>query len=821
MLVDLVDLVRIDAGRRLNAERQAELGQFLTPASTAKLMASMFDCRGERVRLLDAGAGVGSLTAAWVSEIVTREQRPREVRLTAFEVDDSLALPLSDTLNNCRQTLESAGIRCHIELRRDDFIEWGVAAASGGLFAPNGETFDAAILNPPYRKFTSESRERALLRQLGVETSNLYTAFLTIAVKLLAPGGELVAITPRSFCNGPYFKPFRRLLIESLQLRRVHVFESRKSAFREDDVLQENIIFHGAREAVEPHSVEISSSAGPDDDHVAYRNVPYDQVVRKDDPNLFIHLPGDEVQEEVASRVAGLPCTLADLDLTVSTGRVVDFRATELLQNEPDSTTVPLIYPTHFDSGFVRWPKQSKKPNALKQLPGANELLIPNETYVLVKRFSAKEERRRIVAAIHDPARVPGDRVGFENHLNYFHKHGGGLPTALARGLAVYLNSTLVDLFFRQFNGHTQVNATDLRSLRYPDLGQLTLLGSGWSNEFPKQEQIDERVRHVLFPPNGDDPVKTARRLSDALSVLKDLGFPRAQINERSALTLLALLNLKPTTPWRKATAPLIGITPMMDFFAAHYGKRYKPNTRETVRRQTVHQFLEAGLAVINPDSPSRPTNSPNSVYQIEAGAIKLLRSFGGPSWDKGLRAYSSSVSSLRQKYAHERQLHRIPVKVSGKKEIALSPGGQNVLIKHIVTEFAARFAPGGRVIYVGDADNKFAHYDAKAFGRLGLQLDSHGKMPDVIVHHSRKGWLLLIEAVTSHGPVSAKRKGELTHLFRTAHAGLVFVTAFLDRKSMLRHLGDISWETEVWVADAPDHLIHFDGKRFLGPYSE
>ncbi len=821
MLVDLVDLVRIDAGRHLNAERQAELGQFMTPASTAQLMASMFVCTGERVRLLDAGAAVGSLTAAWVSEIVARERRPREVQLTAFELDDRLAVRLDETLLKCKRTLEAAGIRCDVELRQEDFIEWGVAAASGGLFAPEAETFDAAILNPPYRKFTTESRERMLLRQIGVETSNLYTAFLAIAVKLLTPGGELVAITPRSFCNGPYFKPFRSLLVESLKLHRVHVFESRKNAFKEDDVLQENIIFHGIRENAPRDTVEISSSAGPDDDHVAYRDVPYEQVVRSRDPNIFIHLAGDDIQEQIASRITSLPSHLTDLGLTVSTGRVVDFRATEFLQEEPDAGTVPLIYPTHFKGGFIKWPKQSKKPNALKQLAGVDELLVPNETYVLVKRFSAKEERRRIVASIHDPRRVPGDRVGFENHLNYFHDHGRGLPVPIARGLALFLNSTLVDLYFRQFNGHTQVNATDLRSLRYPNSDQLVHLGSGWADEFPSQEEIDERIGTVLFSTDGEDPVRTARKVTEAMGILKALGFPRPQINERSALTLLALLNLKPRTPWRKATAPLMGITPMMEFFADTYGKRYKPNTRETVRRQTVHQFLDAGLVVINPDDTSRPTNSPNSVYQIEAGALKLLRSFEGQAWEKGLTAYLSSTTSLRQKYASERQLKRIPLKVSGGKQIALSAGGQNVLVEQIVSEFCERFAPGGRVIYVGDTDNKFAHCDEPALKRLGLALDPHGKMPDVIVHHSRKGWLLLIEAVTSHGPVNPKRRGELKRLFRSAKAGLVYVTAFLDRKAMLRHLNDISWETEVWVADAPDHLIHFDGERFLGPYDE
>jgi adenine-specific DNA-methyltransferase len=822
MLVDHVDLVRIDAGRRLDADRQAELGQFMTPAPTARLMASMFEARGERIRLLDAGAAVGSLTAAWVAEICDRKRKPKSVQLTAYELDEELADRLKGTLKSCQQTCDAAGVCCEAQLRRDDFLEAGVRMLDGGFFSPELERFDAAILNPPYRKFTTDSQERLFLRQIGVKTSNLYTAFLSVVLKLLAPGGEIVAITPRSFCNGPYFKPFRKLLIDTVRLRRVHVFESRTNAFREDEVLQENIIFHAVKEGASDRPVEISSSTGPDDDQVSFREVPYEQVVRPHDPDSFIHLVGDEVQEQIAIRMCGLEARLGDVNLTVSTGRVVDFRAPEFIRQNPGPNTVPLIYPTHFDRGFVRWPKESKKPNAMEILPGIEELLVPSEPYVLVKRFSAKEERRRVVAAVYDPGRLTADQVGFENHLNYFHRDGHGLSEVLAKGLAVFLNSTLVDLYFRQFNGHTQVNATDLRNLRYPSEQQLMRLGARMNDELPGQDQIDDLVEEELFSEqSGDDPVKTTKKVQDALIVLRALGFPRQQINERSALTLLALLDLKPKTPWAKARDPLIGITPMMDFFGDHYGKRYKPNTRETVRRQTVHQFLDAGLVVINPDEPSRPTNSPNSVYQIEAGALALLRSYGARGWDKGIKTYLTSVQTLKQKYAREREMKRIPLKLAEGKKITLSPGGQNVLIEHIVTDFCERFTPGGHVVYVGDTDEKFAYFDKRFLKELGVEIEAHGKMPDVVVYHKRKKWLVLIEAVTSYGPVDGKRRGELKRLFKGTKPGLVFVTAFLDRKAMVKYLGDISWETEVWIADAPDHLIHFNGERFLGPYDE
>jgi len=314
---------------------------------------------------------------------------------------------------------------------------------------------------------------------------------------------------------------------------------------------------------------------------------------------------------------------------------------------------------------------------------------------------------------------------------------------------------------------------------------------------------------------------KAEEKIREALTILNNLGFPRQQQNERSALTLLSLLEIKPDTDWEDASDPLMGITPMMDFFYKHYGKRYAPNTRETVRRQTVHQFLQAALIVANPDKPSRPTNSPKAVYQIEPSALKLLRDFGKPVWEEYLQKYLRTVKTLKRLYARERDMRRLPVKLANGQEIRLSPGGQNVLVKKIIDDFCPLFTPGGHVIYVGDTQAKWAYFDADTLAVLGVEIEEHGKMPDVVMHHVEKNWLVLIEAVTSHGPVNPKRRQELKELFYKSTAGLVFVTAFIDRRAMLKYLSDISWETEVWIAESPTHLIHFNGERFLGPYAD
>ena len=317
------------------------------------------------------------------------------------------------------------------------------------------------------------------------------------------------------------------------------------------------------------------------------------------------------------------------------------------------------------------------------------------------------------------------------------------------------------------------------------------------------------------------DAKKTTRKTEEALAVLDALGLPRQQLNERSALTLLSLLGLKPNDTWDKAADPLMGITPMMEFFAEHYAKKYAPNTRETVRRQTVHQFIQAALIVPNPDKPSRPTNSPKAVYQIEPAALKLLRAFGKFGWKIQLKKYQLTVETLKKRYARERDTRRIPIKLAPGQKIKLSAGGQNVLVKKIIEDFCQFFTPGGQIIYVGDTQTKWAYFDTDALRALGVEIEEHGKMPDVVVHHVEKDWLVLIEAVTSHGPVNPKRRLELKKLFAGSKIGLVFVTAFLERRAMIKYLNDISWETEAWFAESPTHLLHFNGKRFLGPYED
>jgi adenine-specific DNA-methyltransferase len=494
--LEAADRMRLDVSPTLDVTRRRKLGQFMTPAPVATFMARMFETLPEQVRLLDAGAGIGSLTAALVHEVCSRVGVTRSLDVTAFEVDPELAAHLERTLALCAAECKASRVAFTWRVIQEDYV----LNAGEPLLAKESRPaqYDCAILNPPYAKINLGSKTRNALTLLGIETSNLYTAFVAIALDQLKYGGQLVAITPRSFCNGTYFAPFRRFILQHSSLHRIHIYESRKIAFKDDEVLQENIVYRLEKGTQQPRTIEISSSHSPQDENCTIRTVPFVEVVLPTDPNAYIRVAVSEEDGALAHRVRSLPCSLVELGLTVSTGRVVDFRSREYLRNEIEEGAVPLIYTTHFDSGYVSWPKASRKPNALVVNAVTAPLLVPRGTYVLTKRFTSKEERRRLVAVIYDPSRVLAEQVGLENHLNYFHVNGQGVPADLAKGLTLFLNSTAVDQYFRQFSGHTQVNATDLRSLRYPTLKQLREAGKVFGDSLPTQAEIDEVIEPLL-----------------------------------------------------------------------------------------------------------------------------------------------------------------------------------------------------------------------------------------------------------------------------------------------------------------------------------
>ncbi len=490
-----LDHVRKSFNSATSRTERSQIGQFLTPAVIAQFMSSMFETNRQDVRILDPGAGAGVLFAACVEAVISGNKRPLSLEVVAYETDSAILPYLKETMRRCQSLCTAEGIVFRGIVREEDFVSAAIAETGDSLFSVPSKRFTHVILNPPYKKINSQTAMSRMLYASGIEVANLYGAFVWLSMLALEPRGQMVAITPRSFCNGPYFKKFRAMLLRMMSLKRIHVFASRKKAFGDDAVLQENIIYHAFRGPEEPESVTISASDGLEFDKTRTISVPYSRVVHTGDRDMFIHLDVNNTDASLAEQMGCFGSSLNKLNLSVSTGRVVDFRAREHLRQSPQQGTVPLIYPCHFQQGFINWPTESgKKPNAILLSPATSDLFVEAGFYVVTKRFSSKEQQRRIMAAIYDPTRIGAGLVGFENHLNYFHKQGKGLSGDLAKGLALYLNSTLADQYFRLFSGHTQVNATDLRKIPYPTEEQLLRLGGHVEDAMPDQGIIDTIV---------------------------------------------------------------------------------------------------------------------------------------------------------------------------------------------------------------------------------------------------------------------------------------------------------------------------------------
>jgi Type I restriction-modification system methyltransferase subunit len=504
-LLKRVDKIRLTVNEKLNIERKEELGQFFTDSLTSKLMASMFKKKQDTVRILDPGAGIGCLSAALVIELCKRESPPKEIVVTAYEKDAFLIQYLQQTLDLCSQVCMQHNIFFSSNIVTGDFTEISVEFLKG--IDEDIPRYNYVIMNPPYRKIKSSSRVRRSIRSIGIEETNLYSAFLLLASRLLDVGGEMVAITPRSFCNGPYFKNFRYEFLSNMCFKRIHTFDSRTAVFSLDRVVQENIILYAVKEKFENNSmVDISTSTGKDNKIRLLNTVTYNQFIHPKDPDLFIRLVKNEIDQSYVEKMKRLSNSLEDLGISVSTGKVVDFRAISFTMKNWVDGTVPLIYPCHFSNGGILWPNTiSGKPNAVKQCKQTLGILVPRGVYVLVKRFSTKEERKRIVSSVYDPDKYNFAYVGFENHLNFYHVDGKGLPLNIAKGLSIFLNSTLVDNYFRQFNGHTQVNVADLKDINYPSLNQLESLGEHSENifqldkEYLLQSAIDLLIDELIF----------------------------------------------------------------------------------------------------------------------------------------------------------------------------------------------------------------------------------------------------------------------------------------------------------------------------------
>jgi adenine-specific DNA-methyltransferase len=844
-MAQISDLVSFsyEAGRKILEGKTTELikeqGQFLTPPPVARYMARQLGAVQQGAHLLEPAVGSGVLICAVIERLIA-EGQPLELWAEAYETDAELCRCTKNVLQEASQKAKIAGVTIHWQIYQEDFVLNCLPESQPSLFGETSnriKSFDFVLSNPPYFKLDREDpRVRAVSGKVKGHT-NIYTLFMAISAQLMKPKGRACFIVPRSFCSGAYFAAFRRDLLRQTTPLAIHLFQSRQDVFKESNVLQENVVFTFERNPVQPTGspywvgyIQLSTSRNDSDlsGVLPQRQVAYRHFLNPHDPNFSFRLPTGLLDEQLLDAMDKWDGSLEKFGWQISTGPVVPFRARVSLREsvEQANDSTPLLWMQHIKPHHVVWPLESlDKPQAIQS--DQDDLLIPNTNYVLLRRFSAKEDRRRLVAAPFLAQDFPYRFIGLENHLNYIYRKKGEMLPSEIYGLSAILNSALVDRYFRIINGNTQVNAAEIRALPLPPLEVICRIGE---NEHTQSrispDVLDQIVFRTLWETqllSDDFPMIqetriTMGKIEQAQEILETLGLPPGQQNEIAALTLLILAQLSDDAPWTEAKGRSLRVHDILAEIKQRYGRSYAENTRETIRRQVLHQFEQAGIVIRNPDEPALATNSPRTNYILSEALLAAIRTYETHNWEQQYRRFLGLRGALLEIYQKTREQNKVPLRVMDGTIYKLSPGRHNQLQALIVEEFGPRFAPGSKLLYLGDTTSKTLIFERNIFAQLNVVVSDHGKLPDIVLYEESKKWLFLIEAVTSHGPVSPKRQVELEELFAQCPFNRIYISAFPDFVTFKRFVDGIAWETEVWIAEMPSHLIHFNGDKFLGP---
>jgi len=481
-------------------------GQFFTPTQVSTYMARLFDVHQGTIRLLDPGAGTGVLTAAFCERLLDSDQTIN-LTIDAYENDPALSQLLRMSLQACKLQLQGRGHDVKYNVYEQDFILHNEGYFRGkDSSGENTERhfYDFVISNPPYYKLNKDSPQSMAMMELIFGQPNIYALFMALSASMVRPEGEMVFITPRSFCSGLYYKRFREWFLNNVQITNIHIFESRKEVFDKDEVLQENIIIKAKkRETIEQDIVTITVSRNKDFDKLGRIEVLSTDVIRHRNHETFIRIPTSSVDVGILHVVDRWPSTLRDLGLEISTGPVVPFRAEKYLLPEltEHPKSAPLLWMHNMQGMGVAWPeKKNGKASAIRVCDETEPLLLPVKNYVLLKRFSSKEQKRRLYASVLLEFEFPYESMGVENHVNYIYRPDGNLSVYEAFGIAAILNTTIIDNFFRSLNGNTQVNATDIRSLPFPSIDNIRKIGevAFKSQSYGRELDLESTVSRIL-----------------------------------------------------------------------------------------------------------------------------------------------------------------------------------------------------------------------------------------------------------------------------------------------------------------------------------
>lgn len=801
----------IEFEKRVKKADRKNKGQFFTPLSVAEYMASLSLNISEELRVLDCGSGSGILAGALLDKLL-ENVLVKKVIIDLYENDNVILSTLRENTELMVQNFRENNKELIVNIIEDNFIlsnkeKWEDEAFVG--------VYDIIIANPPYKKLTKDSDESQAMLSVVYGQPNIYFLFMALSTKLLKKDGEMVFITPRSFTSGAYFIEFREYWLKEISLTHIHIFTSRTDVFNKEEVLQEAIITRAVKNNNQRNNIEITASNDVDFEHSQRFSIDYNTVVDLYGDNKYILIPSSKEEVKALETVHRWNYNLPMLGFRIKTGPVVDFRSREWIRENPDNTTVPLLYAGHYNNYFINFPLEKyKEYQYIVNIPETQSLMLENKNYLLIKRLTAKEESRRLQCAIYLKENYQQfDKIGIENHLNYLTKIKDKITQDELYGLFCLFNTSILDVYYRIMNGNTQVNATEVNAIPLPDLDTIKRIGRELLTKENMSTQTCDTIIDGIINKGG---IKVGK-LQEAKAILKAIGMPKQQYNDRSAYVLLALAGIKESDSWSNATKPMLRIVDMMGFMAENYGKIYKPNTRETIRKDTIHQFRDGAVVESNTDDMEKATNSPRYSYCLSNEMLDLIKSYNTTEWAEKLNGFVAEQGTLIEKYSNQREMVRIPILING-EELSFSPGDHNQLQKAIIEELAPRFAKGAEVLYVGDTEDKDLIKNVNKLRELGVEITDHDKLPDVVLYVEDKNWLYFIESVTSVGPISQKRMLEIEAMTEKCDCGKIYITAFLDKTTFKKFVADLAWETEIWLAEAPDHMIHLNGDRFIGP---
>ena len=512
--VDYADRIGLSYSVFVTQKHKKNNGQFLTPSPIARFMGKLAQSDKSHISILDPGCGTAILSCAIIENLSISNSNLKTISLDAYEIDNEILLFSTNVLDYLKEWLNNKNISFQYNLIQEDFIlkNANVLKSKSLLFNDSKALeYDFVISNPPYFKLNKEDKRAKAAESITSGQPNIYALFMAVSSKMLSPNGQLIFITPRSYASGSYFKSFREFFFNNVAINQIHLFDSRKDTFNRDNVLQETLILKATKEnSLKSDSlVAVTSSKGLNDlSNPRLKTYPQSQILNLKSKEKILHVPVNDEEEEIIDLFHSWTGSLNKYNIQISTGPVVAFRATEYIKEVYENETVflaPLLWLHNVYKMRVDWPiHKPNKGQYIQICSGSQSLLLPNKNYILLRRFSAKDDKSRLIASPYFAKLHEYEFVGVENKVNYIYRPKGELEHNEVIGLAAILNSSLFDNYFRIFNGNVNVSATELREMPLPSLEIIKRIGDSLilnNTEF-SQEQIDDLVIQTILNKN-------------------------------------------------------------------------------------------------------------------------------------------------------------------------------------------------------------------------------------------------------------------------------------------------------------------------------